>query len=364
MSNRLRLVLCLFGILGFASVGLADIYVANQFPAASASVTAYAPTAIGNAAPVRTIAGALTGFNSPETVTADTVNSELYVADFGGKAVRVFPLNANGNVAPTRTLIDGPNSQISQVRMVAVDTVNNELIVVSINNAIRVFARTASGDAVPLRTISGANTKLNNPVSLALDSTNNEIFTDSYDVGGPQVPGILVFSRTASGNVAPLRFISGSNTQMGNYTNYVTLDLANNEVYAQGDTGSGVVVFPRTASGNVAPTRNITGPSTGLNGIGGILVDNANNRLDVVVTNQNEVRVFPRTASGDTVPLMLLAGNLTGLSSPFGIAVAGAALVSVPPPVVVAPAPILSIWLLCVLGLALAWIARSRARRA
>src|SRR5689334_14378961 len=149
MKTSLRLALCFSGIFGVASAGLADVYVANGFPAASASITAYAPTAVGNAAPVRTIAGALTGLNYPEAVTTDTVNSELYVADFFGKAVRVFPLNANGNVAPTRTLIDGPNSQIGQVRMALADTVNNELIVVTGNNSIKAFPRTASGDAVP-----------------------------------------------------------------------------------------------------------------------------------------------------------------------------------------------------------------------
>jgi len=102
-----------------------------------------------------------------------------------------------------------------------------------------------------------------------------------------------------------------------------------------------------------------------LNGIGGILVDNANNRLDVVVTNQNEVRVFTRTATGDTLPLMLLAGSSTGLSSPFGIALAGAALVSVAPPLGTSvPAPILSVWLLGLLGMLLGWIALARVRRA
>jgi hypothetical protein len=303
-----------------ASASWADLYVANS---GGASVTVYPPGAQGNATPSRTIAGASTGFNSPETVFADTVNNELYVADFAGQSIRVFPLGASGNVAPTRTLINGPNSGISQVRDMVVDTVHNELIVDSINNSIRVFTRTASGDAVPLRVISGANTLMNNPVSIAFDSVADELFVDSYDVAGANLPGILVFNRTDSGNVAPKRFIAGSNTQFGNFTNYLTVDKPNGEVLAQGDTGQGVVVFNLTDSGNVAPKRNLTGGSTGLTDVGGIIVDDANSRL--IATNRpgggaDSVLAFSRTANGNTAPVLVVTGPATGLSTPFGLA--------------------------------------------
>ena len=302
------------------SAAWADLYVANS---GGASVTVYPPIAVGNSAPSRTIAGSNTGFNTPETVFADTVNNELYVADFQGKSIRVFALNATGNASPIRTIIDGPNSNINQVRDMVVDTVHNELIVDSINDTIHAFTRTASGDAVPLRTITGANTKLNNPVSIAFDSVADEIFVDSYDVAGPNLPGILVFNRTDNGNVAPKRFISGASTQFGTFTNYVTVDRPNGEVFAQGDDGVGVVVFNLTDSGNVAPKRNFTGGATGLTSVGGIIVDNTLGR--VIVADQpgggaDSIRVFPRTANGNTAPLLVVSGPSTGLSSPFGLA--------------------------------------------
>jgi glutamyl-tRNA reductase len=77
--------------------GASDVYVANQ-NANPPSVTVYGASAVDNAAPVRTIAGALTGFVSPSAVTLDTVNNELYVADFFGQAVRVFNAGASGDV--------------------------------------------------------------------------------------------------------------------------------------------------------------------------------------------------------------------------------------------------------------------------
>jgi len=191
-----------------------------------------------------------------------------------------------------------------------VDTVHNELIVDSINNSIRVFSRMASGDAVPLRTIQGANTKLNNPVSIAFDAVADELFVDSYDIAGPNLPGFLVFNRTDSGNVAPKRFVSGASTQFGTFTNYVTVDRTDGELFAQGDNGLGIVVFNLTDNGNVAPKRNLTGSSTGISSIGGIIVDHANNRL--IASNQpggggDSLRAFPRTATGNTASLLAVS---------------------------------------------------------
>ncbi len=317
LRNLLLLSLCLG-----TSATRADVYVANQ-TALPPSVTVYATSATGNAAPLRTIAGPLTGLVSPSAVTVDTVNNELYVADFFGQAVRVFALGANGNVAPLRTLVDGINSQIGQVRMVALDLFHDELVVLSgSNNAIVVFPRTASGDAMRLRSIQGPATKLNSPITLVFDALNNTFITNSYDVAGPNLPGVLTFDRNASGNAAPLRAISGNATQLGTFTNYTALDGVNDEIWSQGDDGPGIVAFPRTANGNVAPVRNITGPATGLVGVGGIFVDGGGNNR-VVVTDRDAYRlaVFKRTATGNAAPLVAISGAATGLNTPVTLAV-------------------------------------------
>jgi len=184
----------------------------------------------------------------------------------------VFALNATGNVAPIRTLIDGPNSNLFQVRDMIVDTAHNELITVSINNRISVFSRTASGDPVPTRVITGVNTKISNAISIAFNPVADELFVDSYDVACANLPGILVFNRTDSGNVAP--------------------------------------------------KQNLTGSSTTITSMGGIIVDSVNNRL--IAANQapsaNAILAFARTASGNTAPLVTVAGPSTGLATPFGLA--------------------------------------------
>jgi DNA-binding beta-propeller fold protein YncE len=307
-------------LVGAAAVSCADVYVANT---EGPSITVYATTAVGDTPPIRTISGPHTGLNWPLSVTVDLTNGELYVADFFGEAIRVFALMANGDVAPLRTLINGTNSHLGQPRMVALDLVRNEIYVVSINGAIRVFPRTASGDASPSRTIEGPQTRLDNPLTIALDLVHNEILVDSYSAGGDDVPGIVVFARTASGDASPLRTIAGPLTQFGTFANIVDLDLTRNEIFAQGDDGAGVLVFPRTASGNVAPIRNLTGPSTGLDWITGLLVDEPNSRIILTQGESNEILVFDRLATGDTRPLMRVLGPSTGLDAPWGLAVDG-----------------------------------------
>jgi hypothetical protein len=306
---------------------------------------------------VRTIAGSNTGFNYPEALFVDQVNSELYVADFFGKAVRVFPLAANGNVTPTRTLVDGPSSGLGQVRDMIV--VNNELLVLSGNDSIRVFPRTASGDVAPTRVIGGGNTKLNNPIAIAYNAGTDELFTNSYDVAGSSLPGILVFNRTDAGNVAPKRLIAGSNTQFGTFTNYLTIDSVNGEIFAVGYSGHGVVVFNLTDSGNVAPKRNLTGPGTALTSVGGLVVDNTTNRLLVNsgFFGTPAIYAFARTATGNTAPLMAIFGPSTGLASPFGMALDATAGPTGTSSALPGTIPALGLPALIALSALLAWIA-------
>ena len=306
----------------------ADLYVANFN---GPSITVYATSAAGNTAPVRTIAGSNTGIVNPESVTVDAVNNELYVADFFGQAIRVFGLAASGNVAPLRTL-GGPTSGVGQPRMVAVDTVNNEIFVLGGNDSFRVFPRTASGDPVPTRVVSGSSTTLSNPLSLVFDSVNNEVIVTSFDP--TTFPGdgrILAFARLASGNAAPLRSIVGSNTQIGAEAPTAAVDPVNNEIVARVNPGppflsnaSALLVFSRTANGNVAPLRTLSGSNTGLYRLGAVRVDLANSRI--ITTNEisnpedpPRVLVFSRTASGNTKPLVTISGPATGLKAPSGV---------------------------------------------
>ena len=327
----------------FAAPVRADVFV-SQVPSDGSppSILVFASDAIGDAAPIRVIAGGSTGLVAPFQIAIDTVNRELYVSDFFGAAVRVYPLDADGDVAPIRTLVDGPNSLLVWPRKVAIDTVNDEILVPSFNivypdpvpfSSIRVYPRTADGDVAPIRSLYGDSTMLDNPIDLVVDPLHDELITNSYSAGGPGAPGILSFSRIADGDVAPLRVIDGPATTILNYTNYLAYDAANDEIYAdaaysnQDFANVGYGVFPRDAEGNVAPVRLVSGPETGIFSISSLAYDPVNERVIVANYSDNTgspppvLRVFRRADDGDTVPVLSIAGPHTQLVAPSGIAI-------------------------------------------
>lgn len=314
----------------------ADVYVAEAEPP---SILVFASGSIGDVGPVRVITGPNTGMVAPFGLTVDAVNGELYVSDIFGEAIRVYPLDADGDVAPLRTLTNGPNSQLAWPRKLVVDTVNDEILVPSFNifvpppmdASIRVYARTASGDAAPIRSLFGKATELNNPIGLL--RVGDELITNSY--GGPPsfLPKILTFSRTASGDVAPLRSIIGPTTTMGNYSNYLAYDEVDDEIYADAAWDDaqfgnmGYAVFPRDGSGDIAPIRLVTGANTGLHELRSLVYDPVNGRVLVLFYDDDDpgeprtIAVFDRTDSGDIAPIMTVAGPSTGMTSPQGIAI-------------------------------------------
>jgi hypothetical protein len=162
-----------------------------------------------------------------------------------------------------------------------------------------------------------------NTVGLAVDTVNNEFFVA---IGSP-TNSVLVFARTANGNVAPLRTISGAATGLnGPYG--VAVDIVNNEVAVANLGGNSVTVYARTANGNASPLRTISGAATGLSGPFGLAVDTVNNELAVVnfIIGNSSVTVYARTANGNVAPLRTLQGAATGFNIPLfvGITTGGA----------------------------------------
>ncbi len=176
-------------------------------------------------------------------------------------------------------------------------------------SSITVYARTANGNVAPTRTLSGAATLLNNPAGLAVDRVNNELIVANFGNNS-----VTVYPLTANGDVAPLRTLSGGATLLSSPAG-LAVDTVNNElVVADSNMGSlSISVYARTASGNVPPLRRIAGAATGLNGPVDVALDLVNNEL-VVADLPAAVRVFARTANGNVAPLRVLSGGATGLN--------------------------------------------------
>jgi hypothetical protein len=96
-----------------------------------------------------------------DRLAVDPVNDEIYVP--GGTSVLVFPREAEGDVAPVRVLT-GPDTRLYASEAVAIDTTRNLLVVLGARpripgqrrgSELMIFERTADGNTAPKRVISG-----------------------------------------------------------------------------------------------------------------------------------------------------------------------------------------------------------------
>jgi len=205
---------------------------------------------------------------------------------------------------------------------VAMDEVNNELLVVNrgIPNSVTVYPRTAYGNFAPLRTISGVNTTLFDPRGMAIDVVNNELAVVNY--AGTSV---TIFARAATGNATPLRTITGGSTNLSLPTG-IALDAVNNQ-WVVANSFNAISSYARTANGDAVPQQFIFGSNTGFdNGPIGVTVDTVHNEL--AVTNPMygaflapSVLVFARSDNGNVAPMRAIVGAATGLAGANGLVV-------------------------------------------
>lgn len=270
------------------------------------AVYTYALGAAGDAPPLRSIFGPATGLHEPHGVAVDLVHGELVVANFAdgfGGSITVYPRTASGNAAPLRK-IEGTATGLVWTVAVAVDPVADEIFVLCQGEAsdddeasasIRVFPRTGVGNISPKRIIQGAKTRLGlPPAHMLLDLAHDELLVTAFK------GAVRAYARGAQGNVAPLREIKGAKTGLSNTygigllgdSELVVADRAQSQ---PGDDGS-VLVFARTANGNVAPRRRISGPTTKLGDPAGVAVGR---RALLVGGGRFSVEATWRTSAGE-----------------------------------------------------------------
>jgi len=144
------------------------------------SITVYAKTATGNAAPVRSIQGPRTGLNWPTGIAIDAQRGELYVTNDTTDSILVFDANASGDVAPKRVL-KGPKTGLKNPTGLTLDLQHNELWVANFGgHTATAYRLNAQGDTAPLRTVRAAadgtpSLMIGNPGAVALDTKREEI---------------------------------------------------------------------------------------------------------------------------------------------------------------------------------------------
>jgi sugar lactone lactonase YvrE len=136
--------------------------------------------------------------------------------------------------------------------------------------SVTVYAPGATGNVAPIQTISGSNTGIDNPNAVAVDS-KGRIYVSSTPPGSTAGCCITIYAKNANGNVAPIRSIGGSNTQI-DLPYGIAVDSQDNIYVSQAKTNS-ITVYGKGATGNVAPIRVISGPKTKLNVPSGLVVN-------------------------------------------------------------------------------------------
>jgi hypothetical protein len=194
-------------------------------------------------------------FPKPSQTNAVAFNSkgQLFVSAFlpeGGRAVEVFAPGANGCVKPKRTISDAGG--------LAIDTSNLLYVANSKTATIDIFP---AGSSIMQAQIGGSNTGLVAPGTVAVDASLNVYVFDT------KTATISEFAAGATGNVAPIRTIAGPNTGLdgGNGFSFgLAVSKTSGEIFVSNPGSNAILGFAATASGNVAPIQTIAGSDTGL----------------------------------------------------------------------------------------------------
>src|SRR5271156_4762797 len=254
---------------GLAVDTTGNLYVGGVLPGTTPAsqgelvIVVYAAGSNGMAKPTKTITGNLTGLEgfTQNTVSGLAVDSSgnLYVSSGllkGGlvdPGISVFAPTASGDVAPTN-VITMTNIGAYTMGQIALDSAGNIYVVASQSltpGAILIFASNSTGTVPPTSTITGPETMLDGVDGVAVDSEGNIYVSNVSSTG---VFSIFEFSAGSTGNVAPMRTISGSATTMSAIGN-LTVDSAGN-IYVLNDLN--ILKFSPSAMGNAAPTATMS----------------------------------------------------------------------------------------------------------
>ena len=211
-----------------------------------------------------------------ENVVATTPT--LFIANFGGDSVVGYditnPNAVNGNLAPdanlqgAQTLLDNPSDIIVDAGGALLASNFTTPSVTGYDNASDLSG--VNGNVAPSRNVQGAATLLTQPISLAVNTSNDLAF-----VADLVTDDIYVYANASTaafnGNLAPTRTI-----QSADINNPLGINFgANDELYVANDGNNNVLVFANASNlnGNVQPSRIIQSNSFTVNQLFDVFID-------------------------------------------------------------------------------------------
>lgn len=253
-------------------------------------------------------------------------SAAIYVANFKGGYITVYPVGSKGDVGPVAT-IEGTATQLADPKVIALDSAGNIFVgndhvandLAAGGGSVVVFSAGSRGNASPIATIAGPHTGLQGVQSIAVDST------DSIYVGAiePGPTGVRIFAAGNIGDVKPRTTIGGHNTAIGDLgienPTGVALDPKGQLLVANASglaSGSGALFFPPGSAGDVRPNAAINGAVTGIDWPAGVALNQHGN---IYVANAGrpgfpaDIRLFSAGSTGNVSPIATISGSNTGL---------------------------------------------------
>ncbi len=316
----------------------------NLFQIMTYDRTANTPPSATMTEPKRIITGPKTKVEFNCGLYVDPKTGDIYsIANDTVDTMVVFTRDQKGDVPPAREL-KTPHRTFG----IAVDEKAEELyLTVQTPSSIMVYRKMAKGNEPPIRIIEGDHTRLADPHGIAIDTKNKLMYVANHgsvafsqegknftrypaEGGGWHIPdenerrkfmvpgsgkfeppSITVYPLNGVGDVAPLRTITGSATQL-DWPAQMVFDEEHGELFVANDVGDSILVFAANASGNAAPIRVIKGAKTGLKFPTGIFLDTEHQELVIANMGNHSATVYPRAANGDTPPLRTIRGSPPG----------------------------------------------------
>jgi sugar lactone lactonase YvrE len=198
--------------------------------------------------PSKTIAGPNTSLNGPVGVALHS--NVAYVANQQGASVEEFTIPTPTPTPTPPTPSPSPTPSPTATPTAPTPTPSPTPTPVNI---------------APTTTISGSATGITRPTGIALDASNNIYVVDQGN-GATIPPSILLFSASATGDIAPTCKITGSSTKLFAPTGIAVDSSGNIYIADQSPTSStkGFVYVYKgsgcTGTQNVAPIRTYTSP--------------------------------------------------------------------------------------------------------
>lgn len=199
-----------------------------------------------------------TATDSMSVSVSKTTQPQLYIANYVGHAITSYadPSTVNGNIAPT-TNLSGAQTNLNFPLDIAVNSAGQLLAANVVGPSITTYddAATANGNIAPSGNVQGAATALAAPYSLAMNEAEDLLFVSDGGVNRVHVFGETT-STTFNGNLAPVRTIASADISVPLGINFG----ADDDLYVANNGTASIAVFANASNinGTVAATRIIT----------------------------------------------------------------------------------------------------------